>query len=103
RAAQVRVLLAGHHHHAHVELAAGALASPSVDPRILVIQAGTATSWRRRGQPNSFNLVRIDKQTLAVDLMEADDQGAFTCRRSCSYSFAADNGGGWRAYAPLNS
>ncbi len=33
----------------------------------LLVQAGTATSIRRRGEPNSFNLIRIDGVTIAVE------------------------------------
>jgi 3',5'-cyclic AMP phosphodiesterase CpdA len=94
RAARVRLLLAGHLHHAGVIHGPADLANPSADPHILVIQAGTATSWRLRGTPNSFNLLRIDDGTLVVDLMESDGS-PFRRRLSCRYR-AAHNGG-WRA------
>jgi 3',5'-cyclic AMP phosphodiesterase CpdA len=35
----------------------------------LVIQAGTATSTRGRGEPNSFNVIRIDSSDIAVERM----------------------------------
>jgi 3',5'-cyclic AMP phosphodiesterase CpdA len=97
RAARVRVLLAGHMHHAGVERGPPDIAQPSADPRILVIQAGTATSWRRRGAANSFNLLRIDPAgTLAVELMEFDGAG-FVPGPICSYSASSS---GWRASPP---
>ncbi len=75
RSARVRVLLAGHMHHAGVERGPPDVAQPSADPQILVIQAGTATSWRRRGTPNSFNLLRIAPGALTVELIESDGAG----------------------------
>lgn len=95
RAAHVDLLMAGHLHHARVEHGPHDVAQPSADPRILVIQAGTATSWRRRGSPNSFNLLRIEGGKLAVDLMESDGGARFARRLTCSYSVSHD--GGWRA------
>jgi 3',5'-cyclic AMP phosphodiesterase CpdA len=95
RAAHAQLLLAGHLHHAGVERGPPDLAHPSADARILVIQAGTATSWRRRGSPNSFNLLHIDGGTLAVDLIESDGGARFARRLTCSYTFSHD--GGWRA------
>jgi len=58
------VLLCGHHHAAH---AGPALAPPGAPgPSALVVQAGTATSKRRRGEPNSFNLLRIVPRRIEV-------------------------------------
>jgi 3',5'-cyclic AMP phosphodiesterase CpdA len=98
RAARVDILLAGHIHHAGVEPGPPDVAQPSADPRILVIQAGTATSWRRRGTPNSFNLLRIEPGgVLAVELMEFDGT-AFVPGPICTYSVSSSDGG-WRANA----
>jgi len=33
----------------------------------IVVQAGTATSTRRRGTTNSFNLIRIDRSDIAIE------------------------------------
>ena len=38
----------------------------------LVIQAGTATSTRERGEPNSFNLIEIERPFLAVKRYECN-------------------------------
>jgi len=96
RAAHVHLLLAGHLHHAGIGRGPPDVAHSSADPRVLVIQAGTATSWRRRGSPNSFNLLRIAGGTLAVDVMESDGGAPFARRLTCSYTFSDD--GGWRAH-----
>jgi 3',5'-cyclic AMP phosphodiesterase CpdA len=99
RAARVGILLAGHMHHAGVEHGPADVAQPSADPRILVVQAGTATSWRRRGTPNSFNLLRIEPAgAVTVELMEADANASFVPRLSCSYS-PSSRDGGWHANA----
>lgn len=33
----------------------------------ILVQAGTATSTRRRGATNSFNLIRIDRSDIAIE------------------------------------
>jgi 3',5'-cyclic AMP phosphodiesterase CpdA len=63
KAAGVHLVLAGHHHTHSVGLAGPTL---SVDPQVMVVQAGTATSWRRRGAPNSFNLIRLDGPNATI-------------------------------------
>ncbi|MEO8459590.1 MAG: metallophosphoesterase [Dokdonella sp.] len=61
----IDILLAGHMHVAQTgntaaryEIAAHAA---------LVIHAGTATSKRRRGEANSFNVIRIDRPNIVVE------------------------------------
>ncbi len=59
------VLLAGHLHVSHTE-------STTARYRIsghaaLVVQAGTATSTRGRGEPNSFNVVRVNHPHISVE------------------------------------
>ncbi len=79
RAAGVRLVLAGHHHLHSVGIAdAGSGAALSIDREILVVQAGTATSWRRRGTPNSFNLIRLDGSTVTIDEWRSTG-GPFSC------------------------
>lgn len=59
------LLLAGHVHASH----AGSTASRYRinDYAALVVQAGTATSTRGRGETNSFNVVRIDAPQVAIE------------------------------------
>lgn len=61
----VDVLLAGHLHMSH----AGSTAERYRidDFAALVIQAGTATSTRGRGEVNSFNVVRVESERIEVD------------------------------------
>lgn len=40
---------------------------------LLLVQAGTATSTRRRGEVNSFNLLRIEGDEIGVDCMAWDE------------------------------
>lgn len=41
----------------------------------LVVQAGTATSTRGRGEVNSFNVVRVEADRVEVDRYGWDDVG----------------------------
>ena len=56
----VDVLMAGHLHDAHVVERAPGLPA-------LMVQAGTATSSRTRGEPNSFNLLRVSRGRVEVE------------------------------------
>jgi predicted phosphodiesterase len=40
----------------------------------LVVQAGTATSTRGRGEVNSFNIIRVDSSRIAVERMHWNAQ-----------------------------
>ena len=62
---KVDLLLAGHHHVAHS--ANTAANYPRLRQAALVIQAGTATSTRGRGEANSFNVIRIDRHQITVE------------------------------------
>jgi 3',5'-cyclic AMP phosphodiesterase CpdA len=59
----------------------------------IVVEAGTATSVRLRGETNSFNVLRIDTAEIAVERMDWDPstQRFVMARRE---AFARD-GGGW--------
>jgi 3',5'-cyclic AMP phosphodiesterase CpdA len=61
----VDILMAGHLHASH---AGSTAARYQMDEyAALVIQAGTATSTRGRGETNSFNVVRIEPMRVEVD------------------------------------
>ena len=64
--AGVDLLLAGHNHHATVHDARDLVtrAGPA-----LVVQAGTATSVRVREQPQSFNRIDIDGQSVTLTVL----------------------------------
>lgn len=61
----VDLLLAGHVHASHTGSTAGRY--PIHNYAALVVQAGTATSTRGRGETNSFNVVRIDASRVAIE------------------------------------
>jgi 3',5'-cyclic AMP phosphodiesterase CpdA len=89
--ADVHLVLAGHHHAHAVAIAGPAL---SIDPQVMVVQAGTATSHRRRGTPNSFNLIALDARGAQARIEEwTSESGPFHARRAITY---ARSSGGWR-------
>jgi len=59
------ILLAGHLHASHVGDTAARY--PSAAYSALVVQAGTATSVRGRGEPNSFNLLRVERDRVNIE------------------------------------
>ena len=78
----VDLVLSGHIHLAYYHLTHG----------VIVSHAGTSFSDRLlEGQPNSFNVIRGDREQLAVDLMEWRD-AAFTCVHTQQFRHRAD---GW--------
>ena len=64
------VLLAGHFHTSHAETTAARYRI--VGHSALVIQAGTATSTRGRGESNSFNVLTIDHPQIHLQRYEWD-------------------------------
>ena len=69
----VDLLLAGHLHTSH----AGSTSEryQMSEYAALVVQAGTATSTRGRGEVNSFNVVRVERDRIEVDRYGWDDIG----------------------------
>ena len=67
----VDLLLAGHLHTSH----AGSTSEryQMNEYAALVVQAGTATSTRARGEVNSFNVVRVEHERIEVDRYGWDD------------------------------
>lgn len=61
----VDVILSGHLHMSHIGQAAKRFQAHGRST--LIVQAGTATSVRSRGEPNAFNVLRIDKRRLTVN------------------------------------
>ena len=69
----VDVLLSGHMHTSHA--ANTAQRYEIHDYAALVVQAGTATSTRGRGEVNSFNVVRVAQDRVEVDRYGWDEIG----------------------------
>ncbi|CAN7462771.1 metallophosphoesterase [Pseudoduganella sp. LjRoot289] len=61
----VDLLLAGHLHSSHAGNSAHRYKIAGY--AALVVQAGTATSTRKRGENNSFNAIRVEKDQLTVE------------------------------------
>ena len=61
----VDLLLAGHFHIADTSQTAKRYQLPGYSA--IVVSSGTSTSTRGRGQPNSLNVIRIDRPKVAID------------------------------------
>ena len=62
------VLLSGHLHASHVGHTAERYRIAGLSA--LIVQAGTATSHRGRGEPNSFNVLRVQSHRIEVERYE---------------------------------
>jgi 3',5'-cyclic AMP phosphodiesterase CpdA len=90
------VLLAGHLHVSHIDTTAKRY-NLRHGGNALVIQAGTATSTRVRGEPHSFNVVDFDDPRLTVRRYESQSAGdPFTPSAVKIYS---KNSEGWQKEA----
>jgi 3',5'-cyclic AMP phosphodiesterase CpdA len=69
----VDLLLTGHTHIVgHSETREYVVDGPH---RIIVVRAGTATSHRRRGEPNSYNLIHVRADRFAIEARRCEDAG----------------------------
>ena len=69
-----QVVLSGHLHVSH--------AGPfSAAPGVLFLQAGTGLSHRRRVEPNTFNMLEVSAQAIAVQVILSDSGAAFRPRQ----------------------
>lgn len=91
----VDLLLAGHLHLSHSDSTAERY--PFSEYAALVIQAGTATSKRARGEVNSFNAIRVEPARVEVDRYGWDVQAAQFSKVSTE-SFTR-SGGKWAAHS----
>jgi 3',5'-cyclic AMP phosphodiesterase CpdA len=87
----VDILLSGHMHIGGAEASTVRYRTPGHS--MLLVQAGTATSSRLRGEANSCNIVRIDRPRVAIErLVWDDDRRDFTSARSDRFEL---KGSGW--------
>lgn len=85
------LLLAGHLH-LH---GAGTTVRPRQRGAAIVVQAGTATSTRVRGEQNSFNLIHVSSEAVDVDRYGLTAHGnSFAPESTTRFARAAD---GWQA------
>jgi 3',5'-cyclic AMP phosphodiesterase CpdA len=81
--AGVHLLLSGHYHRSVSGEVAAELAA---NRTVLVVHAGTAISVRRRGgDPNAYNLIRLDKERLSIAVLDAEGAGRFRQSRIANY------------------
>jgi 3',5'-cyclic AMP phosphodiesterase CpdA len=92
RQAGADILLAGHLHVSHTNDTSQRYELGSY--AALVIQAGTATSTRARGETNSFNVIRVDGDRVTV---ERQSWNTVTLQFALATTEAFDwTGSGWR-------
>ncbi len=90
---RVDLLLSGHLHHG--DIGNTATRYQIKGHSALVIHAGTATSTRRRGEVNSFNVVRVDRPEVVVERWVWDAAGG-TFSAEAAKEFALKSGS-WHA------
>ena len=87
----VDLLLAGHFHTSEAGDTSNHHRLPGY--AALVVQAGTATSTRGRGESNAFNALRISSNAIAIERhVWRPAEGAFTLARTEHFGF---DGGRW--------
>jgi len=88
----IDLLLAGHFHISHTGDTTTRYHIPGFSA--LVVQAGTATSTRGRGEMNSFNVIRVDHPQIVVERRSWDlESGDFISAKTESFTNTAE---GWK-------
>jgi 3',5'-cyclic AMP phosphodiesterase CpdA len=94
-ACHVDLFLSGHLHTSHVGYSATRYKIAGYSA--LIIQAGTATSTRRRGQANAYNIIRVGRSRVSIDCSTWDpERGRFGISTTERIRRGAD---GWLAAA----
>lgn len=87
----VDVILSGHLHIGHTGVSATRYKTPGHSA--LLIQAGTATSSRGRGELNSFNIIEIDRPRMCLERMTWNEKRGSFVRSAVDYF--QKTGGSW--------
>ena len=85
----VDMILSGHLHVGHIGQSATRYKIPGYSA--LVVQSGTATSSRRRGENNSFNIIAIDQPHVRIDRLTSNGT-SFALSETDHFEFTQD---GW--------
>jgi len=93
---RIDLVLSGHLHSGQSSLSGRHYTH--ADYSALLVQAGTATSIRRRGEPNSFNIIVIDRPKVTVERWSWNEQSA-AFMPSAREGFAKA-GAAWTAASP---
>jgi 3',5'-cyclic AMP phosphodiesterase CpdA len=92
---RVDLILSGHMHVSHRSASAVRYRIPGYSS--LMVQAGTATSSRRRGELNSYNIIRIERPRIAIDTLTWDGgKSDFALSGTDQFQFGPD---GWSCIA----
>jgi 3',5'-cyclic AMP phosphodiesterase CpdA len=92
----VDVILSGHLHVSHIGHAAEKFQAHGRST--IFIQAGTATSVRARGEPNAFNVLRLDQRRLTVNQVCWDRSTCTFATKSTQIFDQSDEG--WKPFEP---
>jgi 3',5'-cyclic AMP phosphodiesterase CpdA len=93
---RIDLVLSGHLHAGDAALSAQHY--EHADYSALLVQAGTATSVRRRGEANSFNLIRVDRPRVTIERWSWDETRAgFAVAARERFVKAGD---AWKAASP---
>lgn len=92
----IDLILSGHLHAGHSTLSGERYAHAGYSA--LLVQAGTATSIRRRGEPNSFNMILVDRPQVTIERWRwSRANAAFAVSTRERFTKA---GNAWKAGAP---
>ena len=95
-ACEADVLLSGHLHASHARSATER--HKIRGHSALIVQAGTATSTRGRGEPNSFNVIRVDRPRMDVARYSwMSEKAAFLLAENRGFVHAPS---GWQPVSP---
>ena len=88
---RIDMVLAGHLHASRISASASRYKIAGYSA--LLVQAGTATSSRRRNEPNAWNLIRIERPHISVDRVSWNNKRrAFAVVQTDKFTFGTD---GW--------